>query len=446
MTDSLVSARLGPIGLAPGITRGNGIALVLAGFFVGILAPFINFAQPYLLTEHLGIPQDRQGVASGDLAFWTEIVLIALAGVMGAWSDRAGRRVVFVFGLLVLALGYGLYPLATSLNEMLGYRLVCAVGMAAISAMFVAVQAEYPAEQSRGKLVALMGVISILGVMFVVAVMAPLPARFVGAGASATEAGRNAYWIAAAIALGGAIVLWFGLARRRHVEAAQVSIADRIRQGLAVARDNPRIALAYGAAFVGRADLVVVTVFLSLWITQAGRAEGLTTEAALLRAGVVFGVLQLAALLFAPLMGVLTDRMSRVAALILATSLALAGYVWMGLLESPLGAAAYPAAALLGIGQVAAILAATALVGQEASEEMTGSISGAFTLFGAIGILMATKAGGWLFDAWMPGGPFVVIGLVNGAVMLAAIRVWAAERQWRTCPDDQSPDCEDRPT
>lgn len=428
MTDNSGTVRLGPLWLAPGISKGNGIALILTGFFVGILAPYVNFVQPYILTEHLDIPKEAQGVASGDLAFWTEVILISLAGFMGAWSDRSGRRIVFTFGLLVVAASYVLYPLASSFNELLGYRFVYAIGMAAVSTMFVAVQAEYPADNSRGKLVGIMGVISILGVMFVVSVLAPLPARFVAGGATAVEAGRYAYWLTAAIALVGAGVIWAGMARIKPAHDEQASVFDRLRSGLFAARDNPRIALAYGAALVGRADLVVVTVFLSLWIIQVGREQGLSTEDALIQAGIMFGVLQIAALLFAPLMGWLTDRISRVAALAMATGLALVGYVWMGLLDMPMGVSAYPAAAMLGIGQVAAILAATALVGQEAGKLMTGSISGAFTLFGAIGILLATKVGGWLFDHWMPGAPFVVIGIVNGLIMLAAIVLLVMQR------------------
>ena len=49
-----------------------------------------------------------------------------------------------------------------------------------------------------------------------------------------------------------------------------------------------------------------------------------------------------------------------------------------------------------------------------------------FTLSGAIGILFTTKFGGWVFDAWMPGAPFVVTGILNGVVMLAALGVVVA--------------------
>ena len=414
-------ARLGPIQLVEGVTTANAVTLLLAMFFVGILAPFINFAQPYILTEHLAIPKHEQGTLSGNLAFWSEAVMILLAGVMGAWSDSTGRRFVFAFGLGIVAVSCALYPLATTYQELLLYRLIYAVGMAAIGAMSIALMAEYPANKSRGKLAALVGVISTLGVMFVIAVLAPLPAGFVAGGASALEAGRYAYWITAAIALTGVLTTWFGLSRLEAVRTTALSLLERVRTGFTAARNNPRIALCYSAAFVGRTDLIVVVIFLPLWITHAYTNQGMTTEEALIQAGLMFAVIQGAGLLFMPIMGVLVDRMNRVGALAIATGLAMVGYTWLGFLDQPMGPQAYPAAVILGMGQASAILTAMALLGQEVSEINTGAASGLFTLFGAAGILLATKIGGLLFDSWMPGAPFIITGLANGIVVLAAL-------------------------
>ena len=426
MSESTPAAKLGPVYLGSGITRGNGVALIIAGFLLGIVSPFINFAQPYILTEHLGIPANQQGSVSGDLAFWSEIVLISLAGLMGAWSDKSGRRVVFAFGFIMVAIAYVLYPIATDYSELLAYRLIFAVGMAAVGAMFVAVQAEYPADNSRGKLVGAMGVISILGVMFVVAALAPLPARFLDGGASAVEAGSYTYWTTAAISLLGVAVVWLGMAKRKPSASSHESIFARLRSGAAQARHNPRIALAYGAAFIGRTDLVIVVLFLPLWITQAGRDQGMSTEDALVQAGILFGVLQLAALGFAPIIGWIIDRITRVAAMGVATFIAMIGYTWIGLLDQPLGPQAYPAAVVLGMGQVSAIVAATALLGQESTAKNTGAVSGAFNVFGAIGILVSTKLGGWLFDAWMPGAPFLLTGVLNAIILVIVLAMIGA--------------------
>ena len=413
--------KLGPIDLGPGVTTANGWAFLLTMFFVGILAPFINFAQPYILTEHLEIPINEQGVVSGDLAFWTEVVMILLAGVMGAWSDTMGRRLVFALGLAGVALSYVLYPFATSYEELLSYRLIYAVGMAAIGAMTIAIMAEYPANQSRGKLSASVGILSTLGVMFVVAVLAPLPARFVIGGATAIEAGRYTYWITAGIAIIGMVFTWFGLSKLKTARNTALSLMQRLRIGFTAARNNPRIALSYGAAFIGRTDLVVVVIFLSLWITHVSLEQGMTSEEALIQAGIIFGLMQGAGILFMPIMGFLVDRINRVVAVALATGLALVGYLWLGLLDQPMGVQAYPAAVILGMGQASAILTAMALVGQEVSETDTGAVSGLFTLFGAIGILLATKIGGLLFDGWMPGAPFIITGLANGVILIAAL-------------------------
>ena len=406
--------------LVPGVTTINGWAFLLTMFFVGVLAPFINFAQPYILTEHLRIPINEQGAVSGDLAFWSEVVMILLAGVMGAWSDTMGRRLVFVFGLAGVALSYVLYPLAASYEELLSYRLIYAVGMAAIGAMTIAIMAEYPVNQSRGKLSASVGVLSTLGVMFVVAVLAPLPARFVVGGATAVEAGRYTYWLTAGIALAGVLIAWLGLSKLKTARNTALSLMQRLRIGLTAGR-NPRIALSYGAAFIGRTDLVVVVIFLSLWITHVALEQGMSTEEALIEAGIMLGLMQGAGILFMPIMGFLVDRINRVVAVALATGLALVGYLWLGLLDQPMGVQAYPAAIILGMGQASAILTAMALVGQEVSETETGAVSGLFTLFGAIGILLATKIGGLLFDAWMPGAPFIITGLANGVILIAAL-------------------------
>ena len=293
--------------------------------------------------------------------------------------------------------------------------------MAAIGAMTIAIMAEYPANQSRGKLSASVGILSTLGVMFVVAVLAPLPARFVSGGATIIEAGRYTYWITAGIAFTGMLFTWFGLSKLKTTRNTALSLMQRLRIGFTAGRNNPRIALSYGAAFIGRTDLVVVVIFLSLWISHVSLERGMTSEQALIQAGIIFGLMQGAGILFMPIMGFLVDRINRVVAVALATGLALVGYLWLGLLDQPMGVQAYPAAVILGMGQASAILTAMALVGQEVSETDTGAVSGLFTLFGAIGILLATKIGGLLFDGWMPGAPFIITGLANGVILIAAL-------------------------
>jgi MFS family permease len=77
------------------------------------------------------------------------------------------------------------------------------------------------------------------------------------------------------------------------------------------------------------------------------------------------------------------------------------------------------------MGEGAAILSGAGVIGQEAPEDIRGSVLGLFNFCGSLGILTISFLGGFLFDAWMPGAPFVVVGLINATIMVLAIWVRA---------------------
>ena len=78
---------------------------------------------------------------------------------------------------------------------------------------------------------------------------------------------------------------------------------------------------------------------------------------------------------------------------------------------------------MLGMGESAAILSGAAVVGQEASESIRGAVVGLFNFCGSVGTLTIAFVGGFVFDAWMPGAPFVMVGVINLLVMVGAITV-----------------------
>ena len=105
--------KLGPIWLAPNISRFNCVAFLYASFVCIAFIALINVLQSYILTEHLAIPDADQGTLTGDLALFQEIITLLLVAPAGILSDRIGRRPVFVFGALALAAGFALYPVAS---------------------------------------------------------------------------------------------------------------------------------------------------------------------------------------------------------------------------------------------------------------------------------------------------------------------------------------------
>ena len=77
--------------------------------------------------------------------------MIALLGPIGALADKIGRRPIYVAGFCLIATGYVLYPTATSLPMLYGFRFIYASGAACIVAMLATVQADYPQNATRGK-------------------------------------------------------------------------------------------------------------------------------------------------------------------------------------------------------------------------------------------------------------------------------------------------------
>jgi MFS family permease len=287
--------------------------------------------------------------------------------------------------------------------------------------MLAVVPADYPREPSRGKLLGLVGICNGLGMAIVVPILAILPAQFEGAGYEPVAAGRFAFAVVLVLCLTTAVVVQLGLkpgVPGRHTEREPMLVL--LKRGLAAGR-RPTVALAYGSAFASRGDMIVVGAFFSLWVTRVSAAQGYSEAEALRMAGGMFVIVQVAALLWAPVIGAIVDRISRVAGLAVAMALAAAGYLCLGFIDDPLAPMGKVASVLLGIGQMSAIVASQTLIGQEADSEYRGSIVGMYSFFGAMGLVVISVASGILFDAWIPAAPFVLVGSCNLLLLVWAL-------------------------
>jgi MFS family permease len=416
--------QFGPITLASGI-RPTHVGTYLVTAFLGVsLTTFISVIQPYILTVNIGLAVEKQGQVSGDMVFYGEIVMLALSSAVGAISDRFGRRGVFALGALILSIGYVLYGYVDSVTTLTAARVFLAFGIAIVNVMVQAIQADYPAESSRGKLVGLTGFGIGVGAVLIGVVFLRLPYWYAAAGFGELTAGRYTMFTMAGLALMLTCLICLGLKGGRPPQPARAnSIPESMAQGLRAGRRNARIALAYGSAFVSRADLVVVGTFFTLWLNQAGIKSGMAPEDAARAAGGFFAMAMSSALIWAPIAGFLNDRLDRTHAMALAMFLCAAGYSAMGLIADPLGGWMYPASVLLGVGQMSAITASQTLIGQEAPAGQRGSIIGTFSFFGAAGVMFVTSVGGRIFDAIGPAAPFVLIGSINAILFVAAIVV-----------------------
>ncbi len=413
--------RFGPLRFTPGVSGKHLATLFFASFFGIASMSFINFSQPYVFTELMGIPLEQQGTVAGRLTFLQEIVLLVLLAPIGALSDKFGRKPLYVSAFVLLALAYFVYPLAGSLFMLFMFRMIFAAGAAGNIVMLPSVANDYSQEQCRAKMIAACFIFNGLGLVLILAVLRNVPARLQEAGIDAAQAGQYWLWMMSGICLVVAAVIAIGLKPGAPQQLGKREpLLATFKIGLKAAR-NPRIALAYAAAGVSRGDLSVMSSFFSLWLFQVGMDQGLSSAEAQAKAGAFYIIVQAFALPGAPLAGFILDRIDRVKGLTVAMGIAAIGYFSLWVVDDPIGPEMYVAAGLVGLGEIFANLSATSLIGKEAPERGRGAVLGMWSWCGALGIIVVALVGGYLFDNVSQVGPFLFVGAANLALL-----VWAA--------------------
>lgn len=432
--DDASGIRIGPLRMRPGVRPGHVGTLFLISFFCIAMMNTVGVMQPYIFNEILKIPLDQQGSLAGTLTIVQEIVVLLLVSPAGALSDRFGRRPVWATGFVLLALGYCLYPLAAGdieavRWELIFFRLFIASGVACIQVMLVSVANDYPVDACRSRMLAAVFIFNGFGIASMPRLIGGLPQFLIDGGADPVWAGRFAFWCVAALCIALAAVLMVGLKPGAPAQLGQREpLLATMRIGLSAAR-NPRVALSYAAAVVSRADMSVVSTFLTLWLVQEGLSQGLTTGEALKKATFFYVVIQALAIPWAPIFGWILDRVDRVVGLAIGMTVAGIGYSSLGLLEDPLGPGMYIAAAFVGAGEMSSSISATSLIGKEAPDRGRGAVLGVYSFCGALGIMMVAFIGGWLFDNWRPVGPFIFMAAANTFMFVLAVLTLLVTRQ-----------------
>jgi MFS family permease len=423
-TGPTTPTRLG-IRLAPGFLPGHLVTYLYAAFVtVGLLA-FVSFMQAWLLNVNLGLAPHLQGRTVSALNFANELIALCLVAPFGALADKIGRRAVYACGLLWLAAGFVLYPLARSIPELTACALFFSVGVAAVGTMLGTVLADTPRENSRGRLVGLAGFFQGLGALTLIATLGKLPQWLSRAGFDELAAGRITLWMAGAFSALSALVVFAGLRSGSPSSSAPaLPLLGILRDGIAAARRNPRIWLACLLQFGSFGDRVVLGTFLMLRLQQAWLERGYPMAEAASRARVPFIAAMAAGLVTALLVGVLLDRVDRLRIGIAAMALAGVAYLVCGFIDDPTrGGLILAVAILLGAGQIAAIVAGQTLLGQEAPLDVRGAVFGLAGICASAAILFTNAFGGWLYDTVSRGGPFFLLAGVNLVIVAIGLRI-----------------------
>ncbi|KAF8452973.1 hypothetical protein BGX38DRAFT_1180004 [Terfezia claveryi] len=285
-----------------------------------------------------------------------------------------------------------------------------------------------------------------------------------------------------------------GLLQERSRRDNRPSASRMLIRALKVGHDRWRtIGISYIGGFIARASSVGLSLFIPLFVNHYFITHGLCSprtnpsdneeqcRRAYIVAAILTGVSQLVGLISAPLIGYLSSSASStqpatspLRVLSITSLLGTIGFIGFGFLDTPdVGFLSLISSALLGVGQIGAVVGSLGLLGRGQGEEfdtdfepdsqdvladavssdedddgdlesprhrgnirspsssssnpgeLKGTIAGVYSLCGGMGILFLTKGGGLLFDKWSPGAPFWVLGsFMGGFAVLTGVEGW----------------------
>ena len=151
----------------------------------------LSGANPYLIGEALGIYGLTQGL---------------LQIPFGLLSDRLGRKVMIVLGLILFGIGSAVAAVSTSIGGVIIGRAL--QGSGAVGSVILALVADLTAEENRTKAMAMIGIT--IGASFMIALVAgPIVASFVGI--------NGIFWLMVGLALVGIALTEFAVPNPRRV-------------------------------------------------------------------------------------------------------------------------------------------------------------------------------------------------------------------------------------
>lgn len=413
---------------------------------------FINATQTFVLIDILSYPRGLIGNASGSLAFADEILSLMLVSLWGLLSDRIGRGPVMAAGLGFMSLSIALYPWSSYVfpstfgsffKSMLFYRLIFAVGGSGTTAMITALIGDFAAPGTRAKVAAFTGTSAGFGALLAVLLFARLPILIPSSLAQLLQLENPkiymTFGIMAFILLLTSLLASFGLTKAYQQTFERSSFWSRLRCSLAAAK-NPLVSIAYFSGFVARADSIALNLFIGPWVdnymTKTGRCppihDGILVrcEPAKRMTSNLMSVSHVATLIGAPFFGIFCDRLGPIHGVALP---ALMGFISFGALYSakaPDSPIVYCFMFLSGLADIGMIISSMALISSQSSDSQRGALAGMYSLFGALGIIVTSKLGGYMFDHLWETAPFLIVSISSATLLfLIVLRILVHERK-----------------
>ncbi|MFC3477910.1 MFS transporter [Halobacterium litoreum] len=326
---------------------------------------------------------------------------VAFAGVWGALSDRAGRRVPFIaMGAVAGGVGYGALAAA---NVRLAGALVlrAAQGAVTIGAFSLAMTMLMDLSDDHGKNMGAAGIAIGLGT----ALGAPV-------GGELTEIAPRL-----PLVVGGAVLALAGVFALRVPDRAPEGHGDSLRAGLRVLSNRPSLSVPYAFGFIDRFTAGFFALVGTLYFRQEFGLDAGATGLTLALFFAPFALLQYP-------FGRLSDRIGRT--IPIAVGSATYGLAVVGVGFAPALGLAQGGMVVVGVLGALMAPATMALVTDIAGDDERGVGMAGFNAAGSLGFLAGIVGGGWVAESWGFESAFLLAG--GTELLLAALALPALLR------------------
>lgn len=420
--------RIGPILLSPGVTPAQICIFLLVISTALCLLKIVGVVQPYLFTEVMHVPASEQGRLTGllNMVQYAAVALVIIP--VGTLADRYGRKPVLLLGIAGFSGIMVLLPLASSIGAVVALRFLFGVASTGHTVGGATMIIDYPANESRGKFVSLMIAIQALVAATLVGQVVPeIPALLMARGVARDVATHYALWVVAGIGVLGLLLGVFALAspprlpRPVALGKGWQGILASSRQIFALCRSDPGFSVVVLVSFVVRADYFVTASFLSVWIMNASKAQGIDASIALRTAGTMFTILTVMVAISPLAFGYLADKVNRVGLLIGSLVFGAFAFFMTALVHDVSGWMMIGVVGLIGAAESAQAVASQAVFGDRAPAELRGSAWGFFILMGTFSVIVVSYLGGFLYDKVGYIAPFMFLAVLNVVFAVAAV-------------------------
>ncbi len=424
------------IEVPPELSKTNYFFLFFNTFIIGMFMSIPAIIQPAFMSDVININQDFAGSVNSFLQNMSQIATLAFVAMIGALSDKTGRKILILIGFVMLAVSFYLFEISNGIAQSMGIspdtaaticatlsfmpgkaaeftsfapgllvayvmRFMVGIGLILAYPQFITMVGDYTTDKDRGKGMALNGMAMGLASILVFGVFGAIMKQ------GGVVAAFNASIVLAAV---GAVLTGIFMKDRMPEKTAE---KQGLKDVIPLVKSSKALKGAYMCALVTRADIVVLATYLVAWGVKAGAAQGMDSGAATMKALVPMIVMGVVSFLAFPVIGIMLDKKGRMFTILVSMVFAGLGMILIAIAPTPFSPLCFVAAVCAGIGMSGSIAGANTLAIDASPITMMGSIMGGLNTMQPIGILFFLGLGGYLFDSVSPGAAFWLKGGAN---------------------------------